>query len=253
MANKNSVSIKTKDEIELLKNAGQILAEIVERLKSSFIIGNTTQDIDILAENLMREYKVVPAFKGYRGYPGCICASINEEVVHGIPKDRELLDGDILSIDVGLIYEDFYSDMALTVGVGNISPDYQKLLEVTQQALCRGIDHAREGNHLSDISHTIQSFVESNNFSVVREFVGHGIGKNLHEDPEIPNFGEPGKGPILQEGMVLAIEPMVNCGAWQTKILQDKWTVVTQDGKPSAHFEHSIVVTKDEPLILTKL
>jgi len=212
----------------------------------------TTQEIDILAEDLMRAAGVQPAFKGYRGYPACVCTSINEEVVHGIPKGRMLLEGDIVSIDVGIIHQGYYSDMAFTAGLGKIFPERKNLLDVTEQSLAQGIAQARTGNHLSDISHAIQSYVESQGFSVVREFVGHGIGKNLHEDPEIPNFGDPHQGPVLKEGMVLAIEPMVNFGAWQTVILDDGWTVITQDGKPSAHFEHTVAITKKGPEILTK-
>lgn len=253
MSRNNRISLKTKQEIEILREAGRILAEIVNDLKCSLKSGVSTLEIDSIAEKLMKEKKVIPAFKGYRGFPGCVCLSINEEVVHGIPsKNRVLKDGDIASLDVGLIYKGYYSDMAISAPVGKVTAECEKLLVVTEQSLLKGIEYAIVNNHLSDISHAIQTYVESNHFSVVREFVGHGIGKNLHEDPEIPNFGPPRNGPILKEGMVLAIEPMVNIGDWRTKILSDSWTVVTQDGKPSAHFEHSIAITKNGPVILTK-
>ncbi len=205
-----------------------------------------------MAEKLIRDNAVLPAFKGYRGFPGCVCTSVNEEVVHGIPGERRLKDGDIVSLDVGIIHKDYYVDTAVTVGIGKITPEIEKLLDVTERSLYQGIEQARPGNHLSDISHAVQVFVEANGFSVVRDFVGHGIGRNLHEDPEIPNFGPAHEGPVLKEGMVLAIEPMVNRGGWQTKVLADGWTVVTQDGRPSAHFEHTIAVTAEYPRILTQ-
>lgn len=247
------ISIKSPEDIQVMREAGKILAAIVNELKSSLKIGVATKDIDAVAENLMKKYQVTPAFKGYRGFPGCICISINQEVVHGIPSSRRLNEGDIASLDVGLIYKGFYSDTATTVGIGEIPTGLAKLLSVTEDALYRGIEQARIDNHLSDVSHAVQKFVEANGFSVVRDFVGHGIGRNLHEEPEIPNFGPPYQGPVLKEGMVLAIEPMVNLGAWHTKILSDGWTVVTQDGKPSAHFEHTVAITKNGPEILTKV
>ena len=248
----SKIGIKTKEEIRVLRDSGRILSAIVKELKCSLKAGMSTQDIDILAENLIRDFGVVPAFKGYRGFPGCVCISINEEVVHGIPSGRILVDGNIVSLDIGIIFNNYYSDMAITVGIGTIRPELKKLLDVTRESLYKGIEKIRENNHLSDISHAIQSYVEANGFSVVRDFVGHGIGRMLHEEPEIPNFGEPNKGPILKEGMVFAIEPMVNLGDWQTKILNDRWTVVTKDEKPSAHFEHTVVITKDTPEILTE-
>jgi methionyl aminopeptidase len=200
----------------------------------------------------MKRKGVSPAFKGYRGFPGCVCVSVNDEVVHGIPGSRLLCDGDIVSLDVGIIHRDYYSDTAVTVGIGEVSKALRHLLEVTYQSLYEGIKEARVNNRLSDISHAIQKFVESHNLSVVRDFVGHGIGKNLHEDPEIPNFGPPHMGPLLKEGMVFAIEPMVNLGTWQTKISSDGWTVRTVDGKPSAHFEHTIAIAAGGPEILTE-
>jgi methionyl aminopeptidase len=211
----------------------------------------TTREIDSLAEKLIRNRKVKAAFKGYRGFPGTVCVSINQEIVHGIPSDRVVKDRDIVSIDCGIIYENYYSDAAFSVGVGSVSEEFQRLMDVTKESLYKGIEQARVNNRLSDISYAVQKHVEENGFSVVREFVGHGIGKNLHEDPEIPNFGIPHQGPILKEGMVFCIEPMVNMGTWKTRILADGWTVVTEDDQPSAHFEHSIVITKGGPRILT--
>jgi len=252
MKTKKSISIKSEEELRLLRDAGRILAEIVRELKGSLKSGITTQEVDLLAEDLIRRRNVIPAFKGYRGFPGCVCMSINQEVVHGIPGKRILLDKDIVSIDVGIVHNEYYSDTAVTVGIGQIHSDLQRLLDVTYQSLCKGIEQAKVNNHLSDISHAIQAYAESNGFAIVREFVGHGIGKRLHEEPEIPNFGEPHRGPVLKEGMVFAIEPMVNFGGWKTKIQEDGWTVVTKDGKPSAHFEHTVAITKDGPEILTQ-
>lgn len=252
MKTTSSISIKTAQEIAILRDAGKILAEISEDLKRSLREGITTREVDQVAEKLIRQRAVVPAFKGYRDFPGCVCISVNEEVVHGVPGNRLLRAGDIVSLDVGIIHKEYYSDTALTVGIGTIRDALKKLLDVTSQSLDKGIEQARAGNHLSDISHAIQTFVEGNHFSVVRDFVGHGIGKSLHEDPEIPNFGPAHNGPILKEGMVFAIEPMVNMGTWQTKILEDGWTVVTQDGAPSAHFEHTVAITAKGPEILTK-
>ena len=212
----------------------------------------TTKEIDARAQELIAGHQVLPAFKGYRGFPGCVCVSVNQEVVHGVPSDRVVKDGDVVSIDVGIIYNDYFSDTAFTVGLGKISPQLEQLLKVTEQSLYKGIAQAVDSNHLSDISFAIQQFVELHHFSVVRDFVGHGIGNFLHEDPEIPNFGPAHQGPMIQEGMVLAIEPMVNMGTWQTQVLSDGWTVVTADGKPSAHFEHTVAITKSGPEILTK-
>jgi len=252
MKTTNSISIKSQEELQLLREGGKILSALVEELKCSLTSGKTTKEIDETAEGLMEQFQVIPAFKGYRGFPGCVCMSINEEVVHGIPSDRVLKEGDIVSLDVGIIHNDYYSDTAVTVSIGNISREIRRLLNVTQESLFKGIEQACENNHLTDISHAIQKHVETAGFSVVREFVGHGIGKKLHEDPEIPNFGPPHNGPLLKKGMVFAIEPMVNMGDWPTKILEDHWTVVTQDGKPSAHFEHCVAITKGGPQILTK-
>ena len=247
-----SISIKTPAELKILREAGKILAAIINEIQCSLQSSVTTRDIDQRVEKAILEHNVRPAFKGYRGFPNSSCISVNEEVVHGIPCDRILKDGDIVSLDVGIIYNNYYSDTAITVGIGAITLELQRLLQVTYESLYKGIDAARTGNHLFDISHAIQMHVEGNHFSVVREFVGHGIGKYLHEDPEIPNFGQAHQGPVLKEGMVLAIEPMVNLGKGQTKVLSDGWTVVTQDGKPSAHFEHTVAIGQNGPEILTQ-
>ena len=247
-----TIEIKTLKEIELLEEAGRILSLIVKDLRCSLRIGMTTQEIDRKVEELMASYRVVPAFKGYRGFPGASCISVNEEVVHGIPGKRVVKEGDIVSIDIGIMAHDYFSDTAFTVGFGDIAPELKRLLDVTREALYKGIEQAVVGRHLCDISFAIQDYVESEHFSVVRDFVGHGIGRMLHEYPEVPNFGPPHTGPLLKEGMVLAIEPMVNMGTWQTEILQDGWTVVTKDRRPSAHFEHTVAITKSGPKILTE-
>ncbi len=252
MRTKNSISIKSDDELKILREGGIILSSIIKELKGSLTPNITTHEVDQIAENLISNRNVKPAFKGYRGFPGCVCASVNEEVVHGIPSGRMLLEGDILSIDIGIIHKEFYMDSAITVGIGKIKPEFERLLAITQESLYKGIDQACVNNQVSDISHAIQTLVEAHEYSIVRDFVGHGIGRNLHEDPEIPNFGPPHTGPVLKEGMVLAIEPMVNLGTWKTKILKDGWTVATEDGKFSAHFEHTIAITKNGPEILTK-
>lgn len=211
----------------------------------------TTAQMDALVEKLIAAHNVQPAFKGYRGFPACSCISVNQEVVHGVPGNRVVRDGDIVSIDVGIIHNNYYSDTAFTIGLGEISQQVQSLMDVTKESLHKGIAQAKENNHLSDISFAVQSFVEAHHFSIVRDFVGHGIGKALHEEPEIPNFGDPHRGPILREGMVLAVEPMVNMGTWQTRITENGWTVETLDGKPSAHFEHTLAITQAGPEILT--
>ncbi|MBF0478725.1 MAG: type I methionyl aminopeptidase [Candidatus Omnitrophica bacterium] len=247
-----SISIKTKEDLKILQEAAKILRGIIDRLKCSLKSGMRTQDVDGLAGMIMKQFKVKSAFKGYRGYPANVCVSINDEVVHGIPGSRLIKEGDLVSIDAGIIHKGFYADMAVTVGIGTIDQDLKKMLLVAEGALIKGIGQTQVGHYLSDISHAIQTYVESNGFSVVREFVGHGIGRELHEDPEIPNYGIPKRGPILQEGMVFCIEPMVNQGDWKTRICDDGWTVVTMDGKPSAHFEHMVAITKNGPLILTQ-
>ena len=252
MKTSQGIRIKSANEVDILRKAGKILSSIVIQLQSSLTSGISTKDIDLKAEELVRQNKVTAAFKGYHGFPGVACVSVNEVVVHGIPGPRVIKDGDIVSLDIGIIYEGYYSDMAVTVPIGNISPETKRLLDVTKASLFRGIEQARAGNRLSDISFAVQSFVEMHGFSVVRDFVGHGIGRALHEEPEIPNYGRAGQGPVLQEGMVFAIEPMVNMGTHRTKTLSDGWTVVTEDGKPSAPFEQTIVITARGPEILTQ-
>jgi methionyl aminopeptidase len=242
---------KSPAEIERMRAANVLVADVLAELAASVAPGVTTRDLDSVAERLVRERGAEPAFKGYRGYPATLCASVNEQVVHGIPSDRALSEGDILSLDMGVKLNGFYSDSAVTVAVGRIGEDVQRLLQVTQEALERGIRQVRVGGRISDIGHAVQQHVESHGFSVVREFVGHGIGAALHEEPQIANYGEPGRGPRMAEGMVLAIEPMVNMGRPAVKVLADGWTAVTRDGSLSAHFEHTVAVTRNGPLILT--
>jgi methionyl aminopeptidase len=215
--------------------------------------GITTKEIELFADGRITALGGKPAFKGYRGYPASICTSVNEEVVHGIPSSRKLREGDIISVDLGVYFDGFYGDGAVTIPVGKIDDDAATLLRITQEALDLGIENAVEGKRVNDISHAIQSHTEKNGFSVVRTFVGHGIGRELHEEPQVPNYGPPGKGPRLKEGMTLAIEPMVNAGTFEVKVLGDGWTAVTTDGKKSAHFEHTVLVTSGKPKILTKL
>lgn len=246
------ILIKSAGELEILRRAGKKLAAIMAELSRSLKSGMTTSQVNAVAEQLMASQHVQPAFKGYRGYPASICVSINQEVVHGIPGKRIIREGDLVSLDAGILSENYFSDMAVTVPIGKLATERERLLEVTREALARGIAQAKTGDHLSDISYAIQSWVEAQGFSVVRDFVGHGIGRSLHEEPEIPNFGPPHCGPVLKEGMVLAIEPMVNAGSWETKILDDGWTVATADGKSSAHFEHTVAVTPGGPEILTQ-
>lgn len=245
------IPIKTSVELKILREAARILSSVLKNVSVSVKAGITTKQVDFLTETLITEQGCRAAFKGYRGYPASACISINQEIVHGIPGDRIIQSGDIVSIDVGLIYKDYYADTAVTVVVGAIEPEVQKLVDVTRESLLRGIDQARVGAHLSNISHAIQECAEDQGCSVVRDFVGHGIGKQLHEEPEILNYGPSNCGPILQEGMVFCIEPMLNLGVWETKILEDGWTVETADGKPSAHFEHMVLIQKDGPEILT--
>lgn len=248
------IIIKSNHEIELLREAGKIVAETHQLLKEAIRPGISTYELDQLAEKNITKYGATPSFKGYGGFSGSICASPNEVVVHGIPsKDIILKEGDIISIDIGAYYKGYHGDSAKTHGVGKISEEDQKLIDVTRQSFYEGIKYAAVGFRLSDISSAIQQYAESYGFSVVRDFIGHGVGKDLHEDPEIPNYGKPGRGPRLAKGMVLAIEPMINHGTYKVKVLGDGWTAVTLDGKRSAHYEHSIAITDDEPMILTRL
>ncbi|NLN48528.1 MAG: type I methionyl aminopeptidase [Clostridiales bacterium] len=243
--------IKSDRELELMRAAGRIVAETFEKLKEVIKPGITTKELDHIAERFIRDSKGIPAFLGYGGYPASICASVNEEVVHGIPGRRMLKEGDIVGIDIGAIYEGYYGDAARTFGVGNVSEKAKRLIEVTKNSFYRGITMAVEGKRLQDISHEIQTYVESNGYSVVRDLVGHGIGKNMHEEPQVPNFGESGKGPRLKAGLTIAIEPMVNEGRFHVRTLSDGWTVVTADGSLSAHYENTIAITVGEPEILT--
>jgi methionyl aminopeptidase len=247
------IILKTPQEIATMREGNRILARLFEHLAPLIQPGITTAELDKEAEIFIRSYNALPAFKGYRGYPATLCTSINEEVIHGIPGPRILKGGDIISIDIGAFHDGFFSDAAKTFTVGKVSKKAQRLMDATEKALYEGINRAVTGNHLHDISEAIQRVVESAGFSVVREFVGHGIGRTLHEDPQIPNFGKKGTGLPLQAGMTLAIEPMVNEGTWRVLIRNDGWTAVTADGSLSAHFEHSIAITADGPMILSAL
>lgn len=243
---------KTPREIEIMREAGKIVALTHQELQKHITPGISTKELDAIAEKFILKADALPSFKGYNGFRGSICASVNEELVHGIPGDRILRDGDIISIDIGAKYNGYHGDSAWTYAVGTISEENQKLLKVTEESLFKGLEQAKPGERLSNISHAIQSFVESHNFSIVREYVGHGVGQDLHEDPQIPHYGPPNKGPRLKPGMVLAIEPMVNAGSRYVKTLADNWTVVTVDGKTCAHFEHTIAITDNGYEILTK-
>ncbi len=251
VAEREMIELKTPDQVEIMRRAGRIVAEVLQALREAVRPGVTTLELDELARQAMVSRGAKPAFKGYRGFPAHLCTSVNEEVVHGIPSKRRLAAGDIVGLDFGAVVDGYYADAAITVPVDRISRQAQRLIEVTQQALARGIAVARPGHRLTDISHAVQREVESHGCSVVREFVGHGIGAQLHEPPQIPNYGEPGYGPELKPGMVLAIEPMVNLGRPEVRILADGWTAVTRDGSLSAHFEHTVAVTRDEPEMLT--
>jgi len=246
--------LKSAWEIELLRKANAIVMEVLLSIKEEVRPGKVTLEFEELALKICEKKKVKPAFKGYRGYPYALCVSINEEIVHGMPReDRVLKEGDIVSFDFGVIYEGYVGDAAITVPVGKVSEEAERLMRVTEEALYRGIEKARFGNRIGDISHAIQSYVESFGFGVIREFVGHGVGRSLHEPPEVPNFGKPGRGPRIEIGMTLAIEPMVSAGDWRVKILEDGWTAVTRDGSLAAHFEHSIAVTPNGPEILSRV
>jgi len=248
------IVLRSRSELEILGEANTIVARILQELGDAIKPGISTGALDEKAERLILESHGEPAFKGYRGYPKTICTSINEQVVHGIPSpDVFLEDGDIISVDIGIVYKGYVGDTAATFPVGEVSEEKRRLIRVTRESLYEGIKQARAGNRLSDISHAVQSHVEGNGFSVVRDFVGHGIGQKMHEEPQIPNFGRPHLGPRLEPGMVLAIEPMVNAGTYEVCVLDDKWTAVTKDGRPSAHFEHSIAVTEAEAGILSLL
>ncbi|HEY7517966.1 MAG TPA: type I methionyl aminopeptidase [Methylomirabilota bacterium] len=246
------IELKSAREIGLMRRGGHLLADVVARLRETVKPGLSTLEIDEDVEAFIRSRGALPAFKGYRGFPATVCISINEEVVHGIPSaHRRIKEGDIVGLDLGCIVEGYYADCAFTLAIGDVPPKVQQLLDVTRDSLDVAIAECRAGRRLSDVSHAVQVHVERHGFSVVRAFVGHGIGRALHEDPQIPNFGDPGRGPQLRPGMVLAIEPMVTMGSWEVKVLDDGWTAVTRDGSLAAHFEHTIAVTDDEPEVLT--
>ncbi len=247
------IILKTKREIEIMRKAGRLVALAHELVRNNIKPGVTTKELDQLVEEFLRSQNAIPTFKGYNGFPFSICASVNEEVVHGFPCDRKLIEGDIVSIDIGATFDGYVGDSAKTFLVGEVNDEKSRLVEATRQSFYEGIKFAKTDYRLSDISHAIQQYAESKGFSVVRDFVGHGVGKSMHESPQIPNFGRPGKGPRLQEGMVLAIEPMINAGTYNVKILDNDWTVVTVDGKPSAHYEHTVAITDGEPMLLTVL
>lgn len=247
------VICKSPEELEKMHRAGLIVWGALDKMREMVRPGLTTKELDDFAEAYASEHHARPAFKGYRGYPGSVCTSINQEVVHGIPsKSRRLKEGDILSLDFGVELDGYFGDAALTVPVGKVKPEREKLLRVTRESLEHAIEKVRLGNRLGDVSAAVQTWVEKNGYSVVREFVGHGIGTRMHEEPQIPNYGTPGQGPRLQAGMVLAIEPMVNTGGAGVRVLDDDWTAVTADGSDSAHFEHTVAVTNNGPWILTR-
>jgi len=244
---------KSAAEIEKMRRSGHIVHEVLDHLRTLVAPGISTMDLERAAEQKIKDLGAKPAFKGYYNYPCVLCTSINEEIVHGIPSDKRVLNpGDIISIDCGVVMDGYYGDAAITVPVNGLNPEARRLLEVTEASLYKGIEQARIGNAIGDVGAAVQEYVEANGFSVVREFVGHGIGTRLHEEPQVPNFGKRGQGTRLRDGMVLAIEPMVNSGQPGTRVLDDKWTAVTADGSCSAHFEHCVAVTKDGPMILTQ-
>lgn len=245
------INIRTPQEIAKIRKSSSLVARALRKVREAIRPGITTAELDRIAEETIRRGGGVPAFKGYRGFPASLCVSVNEEVVHGIPGRRRLKEGDIVSLDLGVLMDGYYGDAAITVPVGEVSELAKRLLQVTEEALYRGIEKARAGNRLFDISHAIQRWVEAAGFSVVRDFVGHGIGRALHEEPQVPNFGPPNQGPRLDVGMVLAIEPMVNTGTWRVRVLENGWTVVTADGGLSAHFEHTVAITEGGPEILS--
>lgn len=247
------ITIKDPRELKSMRSAGRIVAEVLNELAALVKPGVTTAALDRFAEDYLIKKGAIPAFKGYNGFPASICASVNEEVVHGIPGSRRLYDGDIISIDVGAFLEGYCGDAAITVAVGDVSKEAQKLIKVTEEALYEGIKQAVAGARLGMVSHAIQEHAEQHKLSVVRQYVGHGIGKQMHEDPPVPNYGRQDRGPVLEPGMTIAIEPMINLGVWEVIVKPDNWTVITRDGKYSAHFEHTIAITEQGPEILTRM
>ena len=246
------IFLKSPEEIEKMSASGKLVAEILLEIRNRIKPGVTTQELDLLANRLSLKKKARPAFKGYHGFPYSLCVSVNEEVVHGFPSGRRLVDGDIVSLDFGVYLDGYYGDAALTQSVGQVTPEAERLIQVTRESLFKGLEQVRAGRRLGDISFAVQQHVERHKFSVVRQFVGHGIGKSLHEDPQVPNFGEAGRGTLLKPGMVLAIEPMVNAGGSEVEIKADGWTAVTKDRSLSAHFEHTIAITENGCRILTQ-
>jgi methionyl aminopeptidase len=248
------ITIKSKAEFDIMRRAGRLVAETLDKLQAAVKPGMSTADLDRIAYEHITKHGGTPSFKGYHGFPASICTSVNDEVVHGIPSKRRILEeGDIVSIDCGAIIGGWHGDAAVTVPVGHTTPEMDRLLEVTKKSLYKGIEQAVPGRHLGDVSAAIQRYVEKHGYSVVREYVGHGIGRQMHEEPQVPNWGTPGRGMLLKEGMALALEPMVNAGKADVRVLKDDWTVVTQDGEWSAHFEHTVALTGNGPEILTKL
>jgi methionyl aminopeptidase len=245
--------IYCEEEVRAIKRSNQIVAKILEELGSMIRPGVRTRELDEHAEARTREMGAIPAFKGYRDFPSSLCTSINEEIVHGIPSSRVLREGDIISLDFGVLYEGYYGDAAVTFPVGEVTPRAKKLIQAAKEAFHKGLDQARTGNRLSDISHAIQTYVEAQGFSVIRSFVGHGIGLSLHEEPQIPNFGLPGRGPKIKPGMVFALEPMIAMGDWNVEILEDNWTAITRDKSLSAHYEHTVAITEEGAEILSEL
>jgi len=244
---------KSQKEIDKMRAAGQLVGRVLQQLRGMVAPGITTLDVDRAAEKMIRDAGAYPTFKGYNGFPFSICASVNEQVVHGFPSEYELKEGDIFSIDVGATLDGFVGDTATTVGVGQVSDDRLRLMRVTEESLQLAIEQCRAGNHLGDIGFAVQSHAEAHGYSIVRDYVGHGIGRKMHEDPQIPNYGKPGKGPKIKAGYVFALEPMVNMGSLHTRTLKDGWTVVTVDGQPSAHFEHTVAITEEGPEVLTRV
>lgn len=244
---------KSRSEIEKMRAAGQIVAQTLSKLRKMVEPGITTKELDAAAESHIRKSGAYPTFKGYRGFPASICASVNDEVVHGIPSGRKLREGDIIKIDCGATLNGYVGDAAISVGVGKVAESVEALMQTTQDSLFKAMEQMVEGNRLHDVSFAVQSHCEARGYSIVREYCGHGIGQKMHEDPQVPNYGDPGTGKRLQVGWVLAVEPMVNLGVEHVKTLNDKWTVVTMDGKPSSHFEHTIAITEDGPVVLTAL
>ncbi len=245
------IIIKSPQEIRLMREAGSIVASTISKLLAALRPGIRTRELDAIADKEIKRLGAKPSFKGYRGFPATICVSLNNEIVHGSPGDRVIQDGDVVSLDVGAIVDGYHGDSAVTIAVGQVTPEVESLIETTMESLEQGIKQARPGNRVGDISAAVQNFAEPRGYEVVKEYVGHGIGRALHEEPSIPNFGQAGKGPLLRPGMVIAIEPMLNLGTWQTRVLKDNWTVVTADGSISAHFEHTLAITEDEPEVLT--